>query len=60
MLSGVRDIGTSIVTSSVSVRSSEEDSVTKAICIQGSKAQSTRKRTRKVLKTAMRKISVSM
>jgi len=39
ILNGVRDIGISIVTSSVSARSSREDFVTKAICIQGSEVQ---------------------
>ena len=55
-----RDAGTSIVTSSAFVRSSGEDSVTKAICIQGSKARSRGKMVREVLKTAMQKISVLM
>lgn len=61
MLNVVRDVGTSIATSSVFVRSSGEDSVMRAICIRGSEARSTGKRARKVPKMVMSpKISALM
>jgi len=60
ILNDVRDKGTSIVTLSAFAPSSEGGSVTKAICIQGSVAQSTGKWVRKMLKKVMVKISALM